>query len=86
MEILTIDYQIKLIQFPNKKIKESVTENEDGSYTIFIDSSLSRDAQRDAFIHAMKHILGDDFSKDNVDEIEKSAHNAEFSDELCPAI
>lgn len=83
---MTINYQIQLIQFPNKKIKESVTENEDGSYTIFIESSLSREEQRDAFTHAMKHILGDDFSKYNVNEIERAAHNAEFSDELCMAI
>lgn len=75
MEIL-IDYQIQLIQFPNKKVKESVVENEDGSYTIFIESSLSKDQQRKAFRHAMKHILGDDFNKEcTADMIEFVAHN-----------
>ena len=71
---MTIDYQIQLIQFPNKKVKESVVENEDGSYTIFIESSLSKDKQQDAFKHAMKHILGDDFTKYNIDKIEFYAH------------
>ena len=73
---MTIDYQIQLIQFPNKKVKESVVENEDGSYTIFIESSLSKDKQQDAFKHAMKHILGDDFTKYNIDKIEFDAHSA----------
>ena len=86
MEILTIDYQIQLIQFPSTKVKESVVENEDGSYTIFIEASLSREQQQDAFKHAMKHILGDDFMKDDIDKIEKAAHSAELSSELCPAI
>ena len=73
---MTIDYQIQLIQFPNNKVKESVVENEDGSYTIFIESSLSKDKQQDAFKHAMKHILGDDFTKYNIDKIEFDAHSA----------
>ena len=73
---MTIDYQIQLIQCPNKKVKESVVENEDGSYTIFIESSLSKDKQQDAFKHAMKHILGDDFTKYNIDKIEFDAHSA----------
>ncbi len=71
-----IDYQIQLIQFPNKKVKESVVENEDGSYTIFIESSLTREMQKQAFKHAMLHILGNDFSKERTaDMIEFAAHN-----------
>lgn len=83
---MTIDYQIQFIQFPNKRIKESVVPNEDGSYTIFIEASLSREQQQDAFKHAMKHILGDDFTKDNINKIEKAAHSAELSTELCPVM
>ena len=73
---MTIDYQIQLIQFPNKKVKESVTENEDGSYTIFIDENLSLNERQNVFLHAMKHILGDDFTKYNIDKIEFDAHSA----------
>lgn len=76
---MTIDYQIQLIQFPNKKVKESVIENEDGSYTIFIESSLSKNQQREEFKHAMKHILGDDFSKYDIDKIENLAHDTEYN-------
>ena len=76
---MTIDYQIQLVQFPDTKTKETVVENEDGSYTIFIESSLDSLKQREAFIHALKHILGDDFSKYDVNRIETSAHSLELS-------
>ncbi len=73
---MTIDYHIQLIQFPNKKVKESVVENSDGSYTIFIDSALTREMQQESFEHAMKHIVGDDFTKDDINKIEFDAHSA----------
>lgn len=72
-----IDYQVRLINLPSKS-KEAVTENEDGTYTIFIDAALSRIEQQKSFIHAMKHILNDDFSKEDVQAIESIAHNLEF--------
>ena len=83
---MTIDYQVQLVQFPETKTKETVVENEDGSYTIFIESSLDSIRQREAFLHAIKHIIGDDFYKYNVDDIETTAHNIGFSEELCKVI
>lgn len=71
-----IDYRVHFIKFPTGKVKESVVENEDGSFTIFIDDALNREMQEEAFSHAMKHIMGDDFSKNDVDKIEFNAHNA----------
>ena len=62
------------MNFPNKKVKETVTPNEDGSYTIFIDGGLSKKEQENAFVHAMRHILENDFEKDIADVIEKYAH------------
>lgn len=73
--IKNVDYQIQLIQFPNKKVRESVVKNSDDSYTIFIESSLSRNEQQESFKHAMRHILEDDFSKKDVDNIECKAHS-----------
>lgn len=55
-------------------INEVVTENEDGSYTIFINSRLNYEQQMKAYLHAMKHITGDDFQKNNVQSIEYLAH------------
>ncbi len=85
---MLIDYQVQLIQFPTGKVHESVTENEDGTYTIFIDCSLSRSEQVERCKHALRHIIQHDFEKYDVDEIERVAHNfrMEFSKELCPAI
>ena len=71
---LSIEYQIRLISFPNTAVKEAVTENEDGTYTIFISDKLSSIEQQEAFLHAYKHIAGNDFTKENVNEIEFNAH------------
>lgn len=72
---MMIDYQVHFISFPDNKTHETVTPNNDGSYTIFIETSLSKKGQQGAFIHAMKHILGNDFEKINIDTIEANAHN-----------
>lgn len=69
-----IEYQIKLINFPKGKTKEAVTQNEDGTYTIFIDASLSHENQQKRFLHAMKHICGNDFCRADVEGIELEAH------------
>ena len=66
---------VKLIDFPTKG-NETVTKNEDDSYTIFINAKLSHERQLEAYAHALKHIMGDDFSKDNVNKIEFNAHSA----------
>lgn len=71
---MTIDYHVQLIQFPDNRTKETITENDDGSYTIFIESSLSREEQQKAFLHAVTHIANHDFSKFNVNHIESLAH------------
>lgn len=69
-----IDYQVRLIKFPSGKVKEAVTENEDGSYTIFIDDALSRYEQQSAFMHALRHICGNDFDGADAQKIEYNAH------------
>ena len=69
-----IDYQVHLINFPTGKTKEAVTENEDGSYTIFIEEKLSQEEREKAFLHAMKHIDNNDFFKADIQKIEFDAH------------
>lgn len=75
MTINKIDFIVKFVNFPNKKVKETVTPNEDGTFTVFIESTLSTEQQRQSFIHAVKHVLGDDFCKFDVENIEMQAHN-----------
>lgn len=68
---MPIDYQIILLDMPTN---EAVTVNKDGSYTIFINARLNREQQIKSYYHAMKHIVGEDFEKENVQEIEVLAH------------
>ena len=68
---MSISYQVILMDMT---VNEVVTENEDGSYTIFINSRLNYEKQAKAYLHAMKHITGDDFQKDDVQSIEYLAH------------
>jgi len=54
---------------------ELVTKNEDDSYLILIEDSLSPQGKRDAFNHAMRHIVMEDFAKyGSVQDIEMEAH------------
>lgn len=68
---MSISYQVILMDMA---VNEVVTENEDGSYTIFINSRMNYEKQMKAYLHAMKHITGDDFQKDDVQSIEYLAH------------
>ena len=68
---MLISYQVILMDMT---VNEVVTENEDGSYTIFINSRMNYEKQMKAYLHAMKHIVGDDFQKEDVQHIEYLAH------------
>ena len=72
---------IDVIGFDN-----DITRNADGTYTIFIEESLSRCEQQNALLHALRHIMGDDFRKDDIQEIEQHAHRMDSTNELCPAL
>lgn len=67
-----MDYNVVLIN--NLGQGEAVTENEDGSYTIFIEARLDIFQRRAKFLHAVKHINEMDFCKFNVNDIEYGAH------------
>lgn len=54
--------------------REMVSPNDDGSYTIIVNSDLCREQQLEGYQHALRHIEGGDFQKSIVQEIEKDAH------------
>ena len=64
------------VQFINMDamIPEHLVKNEDDSYTIFLNARLSRESQLKSYYHALRHIIGNDFGKDNVQQIELKAH------------
>lgn len=55
-------------------IREQVIRNSDGSYTIFLNSRLTWEAQLLAYRHALGHIINRDFEKESADHIEFVAH------------
>ena len=67
-----IDYQIFYLD--GMKTNEAVTENEDGSFTIFVNNNLCESKRLLAIQHAIRHISGNDFGKVDVQEIECVAH------------
>lgn len=70
--MMNFDYQIFFMD--GMTVNEMVTENEDGSFTIFVNSNLCESKRLKAINHAMRHIRNRDFEKENVQEIETSAH------------
>lgn len=73
--MIDVDYNVQLIGFPTPKVHEAITPNEDGSVTIFLDKNMTFEAQQKRFLHAVKHLNGKDFDKNNVQEIETEAHS-----------
>ena len=69
------DVYVKLIDIPVTSCREAVTENPDGSYTIFISSRQAPNIQLEAYEHALEHIRNNDFEKENVQQIEAIAHD-----------
>lgn len=56
-------------------VPEHLVKNADDTYTIFLNARLSRDSQLKSYYHALKHIIENDFQKEDVQEIESIAHN-----------
>lgn len=65
--------------------KEAVSSNEDGTFSIFINSKLSRDGQLRAYEHALKHIKRNDFHKEDVQTIEHSVRYCDNEVKAIPA-
>ncbi|MDE6015075.1 MAG: hypothetical protein K2H41_05180 [Acetatifactor sp.] len=64
------------VQFLNMDtmIPEHLIKNADDSYTIFLNSRLSRETQLKSYYHALKHIEREDFHRIDVQKIEADAH------------
>lgn len=69
---MNFDYQIFFMD--GMTVNEMVTENEDGSFTIFVNSNLCESKRLKAVNHAIRHIKNRDFEKTDVQDIEASAH------------
>ena len=82
-------YDINVVRLDKSYgIPGCVKHNADDSYTIFIDASLNYEKQHEVFLHEMRHIIGNDFEEDDVQNIEMKNHMydyfLEISAELLP--
>lgn len=55
-------------------VHEQLTQNHDGSYTMFLNARDSHETRKESYVHAMGHIMRGDFEKRDVQEIESAAH------------
>ena len=63
------DYFVRLVDLPIG-VHGFIVPNDDGTYSVYINSRDSSVRQRQACKHERKHIARNDFSRDNVHEAE----------------
>lgn len=65
-----VDYFVRIITMP-PEVHGAVSPNDDCTHNVYVNSRDSRERQKRAVEHEVKkHIANDDFSKDDVREIE----------------
>ena len=68
------DYFVREIPFPrNVKVNGFLLLNEDGTYTIFLNSNASESQRRAAFLHELNHILCEDMNNSDIAKTESLA-------------
>ncbi len=55
------DYFVRVVPFPVNSVGGMVTPNPDGSFSIYINSNLSQERQKEALDHELDHIRNNDF-------------------------
>lgn len=68
------DINVQILDM-DTKVPEHLVKNNDDSYTIFLNARMSRENQIASYYHALKHIERNDYNMENVQEIEKNAHD-----------
>lgn len=68
---MTPDIFVYLVDMP---VREAVTPCDGFCYTVYINARLSDSERQRAFLHALRHILRDDWERDDVQTIEAEAH------------
>lgn len=59
-----IDYNVRVIPFPNRAVPALVTPNDDGTFDIYINGLLTESQQKEALRHELEHLERDHFYKD----------------------
>lgn len=66
--------RINVVMMDLGRVKECVTPNDDGTYTVLINDRLSYEGRVKAYEHAMRHIYENDFEAESVQLVEAAAH------------
>lgn len=75
MLIENADYFIRLVPFPPGNIDGCTTPNDDGTFSVYLASNVSRDRQINALDHELNHIkLNHFYSEKPIDVIEREAN------------
>lgn len=72
---MTDDVFVYIVDLPDG-VNEMVTPCLAG-YTVYINDKLSPEGRREAYRHALYHIVNHDFEKSDVNDIEVNAHRKE---------
>jgi len=67
------DINVQLLNM-DTMIPEHLVKNADDTYTIFLNARLSQENRLKSYWHALQHIQDEDFLKEDVQRIEKKAH------------
>ena len=68
------DINVQLLNM-DTKIPEHLIKNDDDSYTVFLNARLSQESRIKSYYHTLQHIANDDFEKEDVQIIERKAHD-----------
>ena len=66
----------ELIDMPTR-VKGHTVQNEDGSYSVFLNARMAQNQIEKTYIHEIEHIKMDDFEKECVQRIESYCHSLE---------
>ena len=59
------DYYVYYVRFPNMKNQGAVVPNEDGTYTVYVNTLYPPEMWPGILDHELDHILDDDFYNNN---------------------
>ena len=65
--------EVRIVDLP-PRVRGFVTKK-NGEPVIVLNARLTREQNLKTYLHELRHIRNGDFEKENVDEIERDAHN-----------
>ena len=76
-DLIGYNFVLVLADF-DTMVGETICHNNDGSYTIFLNSRWSSEMQRRCLLHALDHVRHHDWEKMDVQQIEGERHDTSW--------